>query len=60
MSVAWPEKDLFPGLEVPSNDYGEFSVALEEQLDKHGLQKVFVVFGNFLLVRAREKINCRA
>lgn len=33
-------KDLFPGLEVPSNDYGEFSVALEEQLDKHGLQKV--------------------
>lgn len=40
--VAWPEKDLFPGLEVPSNDYGEFSVALEEQLDKHGLQKVCV------------------
>lgn len=33
-------QDLFPGLEVPSNDYGEFSVALEEQLDKHGLQKV--------------------
>lgn len=34
-------QDLFPGLEVPSNDYGEFSVALDEQLDKHGLQKVW-------------------
>ena len=33
-------QDLFPGLEVPSNDYGEFSVELGDQLDKHGLQKV--------------------
>lgn len=39
-------QDLFPGLEVPSNDYGEFSVALEEQLDKHGLQKVGVLCRN--------------
>ncbi|CAM9650272.1 unnamed protein product, partial [Laminaria digitata] len=40
--------DLFPGLEVPSNDYGEFSVALEEQLDKHGLQKVPLFMGKII------------
>lgn len=36
-------QDLFPGLEVPSNDYGEFSEALDEQLEKHGLQKVWLI-----------------
>ncbi|CAN0263791.1 unnamed protein product, partial [Ectocarpus sp. 12 AP-2014] len=41
-------KDLFPGLEVPSNDYGEFSIALEEQLDKHGLQKVPLFMGKII------------
>ncbi|CAM9163466.1 unnamed protein product, partial [Choristocarpus tenellus] len=41
-------KDLFPGLEVPSNDYGEFSVALDEQLDKHGLQKVPLFIGKII------------
>lgn len=33
-------QDLFPGVEVPSNDYGELLVALEEEIDKAGLQKV--------------------
>ncbi|CAM9165960.1 unnamed protein product, partial [Chrysoparadoxa australica] len=33
-------KDLFPGLEVPPNDYGEFSVALTEVLQEKGLQEV--------------------
>ncbi|RYH31858.1 hypothetical protein EON65_01740 [archaeon] len=33
-------QDLFPGVEIPSNDYGELQVALEEELDKAGLQKV--------------------
>ena len=33
-------QDLFPGVEIPSNDYGELQVALEEELVKAGLQKV--------------------
>jgi dynein heavy chain len=33
-------QDLFPGVEIPSNDYGELQVALEEEIDKAGLQKV--------------------
>ncbi|KAJ1441552.1 dynein heavy chain, N-terminal region 2-domain-containing protein, partial [Ochromonadaceae sp. CCMP2298] len=33
-------QDLFPGVEVPSNDYGELQVALEQEIDKAGLQKV--------------------
>ncbi|CAM9277540.1 unnamed protein product [Ascophyllum nodosum] len=41
-------KDLFPGLEVPSNDYGEFSVELGDQLDKHGLQKVPLFMGKII------------
>jgi dynein heavy chain, axonemal len=33
-------QDLFPGTELPPNDYGELSVALDMQLEQHGLQKV--------------------
>eukprot|EP00599_Poterioochromonas_sp_BG-1_P017876 CAMPEP_0173166600 /NCGR_PEP_ID=MMETSP1105-20130129/22117_1 /TAXON_ID=2985 /ORGANISM="Ochromonas sp., Strain BG-1" /LENGTH=3828 /DNA_ID=CAMNT_0014087887 /DNA_START=639 /DNA_END=12125 /DNA_ORIENTATION=- len=33
-------QDLFPGVEIPSNDYGELQVALEEEITKAGLQKV--------------------
>lgn len=33
-------QDLFPGVVIPENDYGELLVALEEELDKAGLQKV--------------------
>ena len=33
-------QDLFPGVVIPSNDYGELQVALEEELLKAGLQKV--------------------
>ncbi|CAM9594527.1 unnamed protein product [Heterosigma akashiwo] len=33
-------QDLFPGTVIPSNDYGELAVALEEELDKAHLQKV--------------------
>ena len=33
-------QDLFPGVEIPSNDYGELQVALEEEVLKAGLQKV--------------------
>lgn len=33
-------QDLFPGVEIPSNDYGELQVALEEELAAAGLQKV--------------------
>jgi dynein heavy chain len=33
-------QDLFPGVEVPDNDYGELQVALEEEIVKAGLQKV--------------------
>ena len=33
-------QDLFPGVEIPPNDYGELLVALEEEIDKAGLQKV--------------------
>jgi dynein heavy chain len=33
-------QDLFPGVEIPSNDYGELQVALEEEIMKAGLQKV--------------------
>lgn len=33
-------QDLFPGVEIPSNDYGELLVALEEEILKAGLQKV--------------------
>jgi hypothetical protein len=29
-------QDLFPGVEIPSNDYGELQVALEEEIDKTG------------------------
>ena len=33
-------QDLFPGVEIPDNDYGELQVALEEEIDRQGLQKV--------------------
>ena len=33
-------QDLFPGVEIPSNDYGELQLALEEEIDKAGLQRV--------------------
>jgi dynein heavy chain len=33
-------QDLFPGVEIPNNDYGELQVALEEEIVKAGLQKV--------------------
>lgn len=33
-------QDLFPGVEIPPNDYGELQVALEEEIDRAGLQKV--------------------
>ncbi|CAK4102409.1 unnamed protein product [Aphanomyces euteiches] len=32
--------DLFPGIEIPSNDYGELLVMLEAQIAKANLQKV--------------------
>ena len=33
-------KDLFPGVVVPDNDYGEFQVAMEEEITKAGLQNI--------------------
>jgi dynein heavy chain, axonemal len=33
-------QDLFPGVTIPSNDYGELQVALEEELTAAGLQKI--------------------
>jgi dynein heavy chain len=33
-------QDLFPGVEIPSNDYGELQVALEEEILKAGLQLI--------------------
>lgn len=33
-------QDLFPGVSIPSNDYGELQVALEEEILKTGLQLV--------------------
>jgi dynein heavy chain len=33
-------QDLFPGVEVPANDYGELEVALREEILKAGLQEV--------------------
>ena len=33
-------QDLFPGIDIPPNDYGELQVALEEEIDRAGLQKV--------------------
>lgn len=33
-------QDLFPGVDIPSNDYGELQVALEEETLKAGLQIV--------------------
>ena len=33
-------QDLFPGVAIPDNDYGELQVALEEELEKAGLKKV--------------------
>jgi dynein heavy chain len=33
-------QDLFPGVEIPSNDYGELMVALQEEIVKAGMQKV--------------------
>ena len=33
-------QDLFPGVEIPTNDYGELQVALEEEIDRAGMQKV--------------------
>jgi len=32
--------DLFPGVEIPPNDYGEFLVTMEEELQKANLQLV--------------------
>ena len=33
-------KDLFPGVVVPDNDYGEFQIAMEDEISKAGLQNV--------------------
>ena len=33
-------KDLFPGVVVPDNDYGEFQVAMEDEITKAGLQNI--------------------
>jgi dynein heavy chain len=33
-------KDLFPGVVVPDNDYGEFQIAMEDEITKAGLQNV--------------------
>ena len=33
-------QDLFPGVTIPDNDYGELAVALDEEIVKAGLQKV--------------------
>lgn len=33
-------QDLFPGVDIPSNDYGELMVALKEEILKAGLQQV--------------------
>lgn len=33
-------QDLFPGVDIPSNDYGELQIALEEETLKAGLQVV--------------------
>eukprot|EP01038_Epipyxis_sp_PR26KG_P006339 gene6339-8727_t len=41
-------QDLFPGVEIPSNDYGELQVALEEELTKAGLQKVPKFIGKII------------
>jgi len=32
--------DLFPGVSIPDNDYGEFAVAMDEEIEKGGYQKV--------------------
>ncbi|KAH8045612.1 dynein light chain binding protein [Aureococcus anophagefferens] len=32
--------DLFPGVVVPDNDYGEFQVTLEDEITKAGLQNI--------------------
>jgi dynein heavy chain len=32
--------DLFPGVSIPDNDYGEFAVTMHEEIEKAGLQKV--------------------
>ena len=32
--------DLFPGVSIPDNDYGEFAVSMDEELTKAGLQHV--------------------
>ncbi|DAZ98018.1 TPA: hypothetical protein N0F65_004508 [Lagenidium giganteum] len=32
--------DLFPGVFIPANDYGELQTALEEEITKVGLQKI--------------------
>ncbi|KAE9139210.1 Dynein heavy chain 6, axonemal [Phytophthora fragariae] len=32
--------DLFPGTDIPPNDYGELQASLEEEITKAGLQKV--------------------
>jgi dynein heavy chain len=33
-------QDLFPGVEIPDNDYGELQVALEEEIVNAGLQTI--------------------
>eukprot|EP01041_Mallomonas_annulata_P001585 gene1585-3062_t len=41
-------QDLFPGVDIPSNDYGELQVALEEELTRAGLQKVPKFIGKII------------
>lgn len=41
-------QDLFPGVSIPSNDYGELQVALEEELLRAGLQKVPEFIGKII------------
>ena len=50
-------QDLFPGVEIPSNDYGELQVALEEEMDKAGLQKVPTFMGK--VVQMFDTFNIR-
>ena len=40
--------DLFPGLELPTSEYGSLQVALERDLDRNGLQKHPFLLGKII------------
>ena len=40
--------DLFPGVSIPDNDYGEFAVAMNEEIEKAGLQHVDKFMGKII------------